>query len=389
MKRLLFIQPSLQPPGGGNGVAAWFLESLKHEHEISLLTWHPVELDEINDYYGTSLRVSEFTFHMVSPTLRLLLDRVPTSLSLLKSSLLMRLAKRIQHDYDLLLTANNETDFGCPGIQYIHFPWNYLPRPQIDLRWYHVPPLTNGYYRFCSWLCDFSSERMAQNLTLVNSDWTGAKVRERHGIESITLYPSVAGSFPMIPWEERQDGFVCIGRISPEKELEKVIDIIAAVRARGRAVHLHLVGSPDDRRYTQVIRQRVQANADWLYLHEALPRADLLPLLTAHRYGIHGMREEHFGMAVAELVRAGCITFVPHGGGQVEIVGATEHLLYESVAGATAQILRVLDDPELQRQLRTHLAERQRQFSPKVVARQIQNIVRCFPNAPSLDVWGA
>ena len=43
--------------------------------------------------------------------------------------------------------------------------------------------------------------------------------------------------------------------------------------------------------------------------------------MASHRYGIHGMREEHFGMAPAEMVRAGVIVWVPRGGGQMEIVG--------------------------------------------------------------------
>ena len=36
---------------------------------------------------------------------------------------------------------------------------------------------------------------------------------------------------------------------------------------------------------------------------------------------LHGMREEHFGMAPAEMARAGVIVWVPNGGGQMEIVG--------------------------------------------------------------------
>ena len=51
-------------------------------------------------------------------------------------------------------------------------------------------------------------------------------------------------------------------------------------------------------------------------------RDEVRALMATHRYGIHGMREEHFGMAPAELARAGCIVWVPRGGGQMEIVGA-------------------------------------------------------------------
>ena len=32
MKRVLLVQPSMQPPGGGNGVAAWVLQALVAEH---------------------------------------------------------------------------------------------------------------------------------------------------------------------------------------------------------------------------------------------------------------------------------------------------------------------------------------------------------------------
>lgn len=42
-KRVLIVQPSLQPPGGGNAVAAWVLEALRDDCEVSLLSWRHVE----------------------------------------------------------------------------------------------------------------------------------------------------------------------------------------------------------------------------------------------------------------------------------------------------------------------------------------------------------
>jgi glycosyltransferase involved in cell wall biosynthesis len=383
MKRVLLVQPSLQPPGGGNGVAAWILEALKCEFAVSTLTWQPVDLAPINDYYGTSLRASEIDMHGMSPTVRTLVNLIPVPLSLLKSSLLLRTARKMRHAYDVIITANNEADFGCKGIQYIHFPWGYLPRPHIDLRWYHLSPaLNDAYYRFCVCIADFSFERMTQNLTLVNSDWTAAKVRERYGIDSLTLYPALSGNFPDIPWEDRRDGFVCIGRIAPEKELAKVIDVVAAVRARGRDVHLHLVGRPDNRQYHQHIRHRARAHTSWIFLHENPSRDELVQMIAEHRYGIHGMQEEHFGMAVAELVRGGCIPFVPRGGGQVEIIGEEENLLYETAEAAVAKIVRVMDDAGLQRGLRDYLASRKARFSSEVFIRRLRDIVGHFSPPP-------
>jgi len=95
---------------------------------------------------------------------------------------------------------------------------------------------------------------------------------------------------------ERGDGFVCIGRISPEKELDKVIDIVAAVRAERPASELHLIGTPDDAAYSAHIRRRVGDNSAWAFLHENVSREELASVVSRHRYGIHGMAEEHFGM---------------------------------------------------------------------------------------------
>jgi glycosyltransferase involved in cell wall biosynthesis len=379
-KKILLIQPSLQPPGGGHGVAAWMIEALKEEHVVSVLTWRPIELQSINRYYGTLLNSTDFTAHLAYPCLRSFLDRLPVPLSLLKINLLLRDAKQRQLDYDLLITVNNEADLGRPGIQYIHFPWAYHPRPDVDLRWYHLSPLVDAYYTFCEKVADFSFDRMKQNLTLVNSNWTGGKVRERHQIGSTTLYPPIPGVFPDIPWAERENGFVCIGRISPEKNIDKIIDILAGVRIQGHGVHLHIIGTLDNNpSYYDRIRRQVQENASWVFLNENLSRGELAQLVAQHRYGIHGMAEEHFGMAVAEIVRAGCIVFVPHGGGQTEIVAGDDRLLYKTPEEATAKILQAMDNLELQQALRAFLATRKDLFSTERFVQRIREIVRQFP----------
>ncbi len=379
MKKVLLVQPSLHPPGGGNGVAVWVIEALKREHTVSVLTWRPVHLVPINRHFGTSLSPADFTVRMTYPALHHLLDHTPASLDLLKTSLLLRTAKRMKDHYDLILTVNNEADLGRRGIQYVHFPWAFLPRPPVDLRWYHFSPtMVDAYYRLCVWISGFSSDRMKQNLTLVNSNWTGTKVKECYGIGSTTLYPPVPGVFSDVPWAEREDGFVCIGRISPEKELEKIIDILTVVRTQRWPVHLHIIGAHDNSGYYERVRQRVHQNASWVFLNENLSREELAHLVTQHRYGIHGMAEEHFGMAVAEMVEAGCIVFVPRGGGQMEIVAGEERLLYKTPAEAIAKITRTLSDAGEQTALRSYLATRKELFSTELFVRRIQEIVRSF-----------
>ena len=98
----------------------------------------------------------------------------------------------------------------------------------------------------------------------------------------------------------------------------------------------------------------------------------------SHRYGIHGMREEHFGMAPAELARAGVIVWVPAGGGQMEIVGRDPALMFESDDDAVEKMLRTMADAAEQRRLRDLLAMTSEQFSTAHFMEQVRGIVRDF-----------
>ena len=370
--RILFLQPSLSPPGGGNGVAAWMLQALKDEHEVTVFTWTAIDLEVMNRFWGTSLKAGDFRTMRVPAAVRRLVDALPLPLALLRTAIMLRTAQRLRADYDVPVTANNEADFGTTGVQYVHYPWNVFPRPDVDIHWYHVRALLPPYYWLCRAVGRFTPSGMHRNITLVNSDWTGRLAHRRYGFVSRTLYPPVTGEFPAVPWEFREPGFVCIGRISPEKNLERVIDIVEGVRRHMPGVTLHIVGTPDDRAY--FARVAARASAAGFAIHQNLSRAALTDLLTHQRYGIHGMLEEHFGMAPAEMVRAGCIVWVPNGGGQVEIV-ADPRLTYDSVEDAVAKIVRTLREPGREAALRAHLAARAPLFSPEQFMRGVRAAV--------------
>jgi glycosyltransferase involved in cell wall biosynthesis len=149
----------------------------------------------------------------------------------------------------------------------------------------------------------------------------------------------------------------------PEKRVEAAIEIIHRVRCSGHPeVHLHLVGEIDDSAYGRDLRHLCAKYNDWVFSEGTLAGQSKKRLLARHRYGIHAREKEPFGVAVAELVKAGCITFVPNDGGQVEIVGH-DALTYSSPEEATKKILAVLASAELQHSLRKHLSTAGRQFS--------------------------
>jgi hypothetical protein len=110
-------------------------------------------------------------------------------------------------------------------------------------------------------------------------------------------------------------------------------------------------------------------------LEGEVPREELVERVCTHRYGIHGKQFEHFGMAVAELAAAGCVTFVPVEGGQSEVVGDHEELRYESVDGAVEKIDGVLSGAGPPERLRSNRPEIRRRFGREPFKREIRRVV--------------
>jgi len=379
-RRVLIVQPSLQPPGGGNAPAAWMIQALKDDHDVSVLTWHPVDLDPVNAYYGTSIAPGDITALEVPAAIRRPIDLLPTNTVLLKIAFVVRHTKRLMRDtpYDVVISGSNETDLGARSIQYVHYPRHLRPRPAFDLRWFHAfAPLLWGYYAACDRVMAFSPQRVPEAVTLANSGWTADLIAKLYGsdVAPRVLHPPVAGASAGREWAARTDGFVCVGRIAPEKELERVIEIVETVRAQIPAAHLHIVGNPGRRSYYRRITSLVGARRQWVTLHPDAPRRELFELLASHRYALHGMREEHFGIGPAEAVASGCITFVPDGGGQVDIVGREPQLLYSSVSDAVDKIVAVMRSPARQADVRKRLDERCDAYSAARFVETIRSVV--------------
>jgi glycosyltransferase involved in cell wall biosynthesis len=339
-----------------------------------------VETDPINRFFGTHLRSSDFDTIVVPRWWRAIPDHLPVPARLVKLSLLMRYTRRVSAGFDVVFGVFNETDYGRRGIQYVHYPTYLRPRPAVDLRWYHPPQRgLNIYYRLTDWIAGFSLERMKHNVTLVNSDWTGAHVERFLGIQTQTLYPPVVDPAPGLPWSDRTNGFLAIGRVSPEKEFERVMRVLARVRERVPDVTLTVVGTWDRhaRRYRDHLLALATSLGSWIDFRHDLSRDQVRNLMATHRYGIHGMREEHFGMAAAELARAGCIVWVPRGGGQMEVVGGEPALMYDSEDDAVEKIARTLASPAEQDRLRQVLTASER-FSTANFVRQVRDIVEEF-----------
>jgi len=360
--------------GGAEAVAVWTIEALKEEYNVTLISGVELPLDQVNGYYGTSLKPGDFCSVIV---------RLPFGLGntskfwYLRRLMLMRYCRKIVEEYDLWISTYYEMDLGRRGIQYVHSPAvavgvvkgldAFLDENQRSV--------LKGFYRkSVARIFDFSVDNIRQNLTLVNSKWTGQLIKRAYDINPYVVYPPVSTEFPYIPWDVREEGFVCIGRIAPSKRIDTIIQILKHVREAGWDIHLHIIGEIWDLGYARKIEKLQRENSDWVFLEGRLNREQLADLIARHKYGIHGMRNEHFGIAVAEMVKAGNIVFVPDDGGQVEVVG-DRRLTYSTEVEAVRKIVDVLRDEGIQLSLRDILLKKACFLSEKHFMERIREIV--------------
>lgn len=363
--RLLMAHPHVHPSGGGNAVAAWALEALRHDYDVTLAALSPVDCAAVNRSFGTTLKPGDFRLALAPPGYRALLRGMPTQGALLQCCVMMRWAAALarRERFDVLLSSQNEADFHQPGLQYVHYPWYYMPRPEQELRWFHrLPGFLRVYRAFCIRLAGCTPEGLRRNTMLANSGFVADRIRQAHGVESIVLPPPVPGGFPDVPWEERRLALVGVGRIHEHKRWHHAVEAVDLVRARGHALELTLIGHRDGSAYAERLAALARPRP-WMRLLHDLSRAELLAEVARHRYGIHPMEEEHFGIAPAEIQRAGCLIFVHRSGGPMEIVGHEERLMFSTPAEAAQRICAAIEDPGTEASLRAHAARRREVYS--------------------------
>lgn len=343
--------------GGSESNVMWLIEALKGDCDITVMTTGGWDLAELNAFYGTQVQEHEVKVRIAPvpwPARRY-------SAAALRGACYQRYARQIAGEYDLRISAYNPTDWGLPAIHFIgDFTWHAGIRNRFD-------PPTPGFVYRDSWLrkaylgisaafADPSGRKVLQEDVIVaDSHWSAKMLREYCGLEQApVVYHPVWAQFPAVAWEEKEEAFVMIGRISPEKRIEEAIAILNAVRGKGHSIRLHLCGAIGRDAYGRSIEALCKRHRDWIVPEGQVSGSRKASLLTRCRYGIQTRAAEPFGISVAEMVKAGAIVFTRNDGGQVEIVNHRS-LLFDSAADAVGKICAVIRDTEAQNRLRKHL----------------------------------
>lgn len=350
-KRIAVFYPNFAG-GGAESVGLWILEALKNKYDLTLFTFSEVDLEKLNSMYGTQLSNETVKIRaLFNKNLRKTTEFLRANnaqIRMLFFHLLIRYLKSHCNEYDLAISAYNATDLGNKGIQYVH--------------WIKVLDKAGIYKKVSA----FSDEKMKSNISLANSEFVAKKYQKIYGVEPQVVYPPVVAELPDIPWEEKENAFICSGRLTEPKEPHKVIEILSKVRQKGFDIKLYLTGGGGGVyawKYQQFLKKKIAENSEWVQLYQNLPYQDYVKVLAKCKYGFH-YKQEPFGISIAEMVKAGAVPFVKSKGGQVEIVGAeNQDLLFDNPEEAVEKVVALLSNQDRVKEISASLAERKNLFS--------------------------
>jgi glycosyltransferase involved in cell wall biosynthesis len=355
--------------GGAEAVALWILEALKQDYDVTLFTLVDVDFSLLNSMYNTQLDLDSVTINSQIPRyLDKFIFRIMDMNKIFRMAFVYWTIKHFKDNsqhYDLTLSAFNAVDLGRPSIQYIHWVNVVEKKSKKAKSWLKI---------LMKWV-DFSYENLEKNKSLVNSKCTAGHVKKCYGIDSEVVYPPVIATVETLPWSEREDVFLCSGRIVKSKQTHRVIKILKKVREKGIDVKLFITGGGSGNygsSYFKEVKQLAEQNSEWVKIYENLTYSDYLKVASQCRYGIH-LKPEPFGISVAEMVKADIIPFVRSQGGQIEIVGTeNSELLFQDESEAIEKIIQVVKSPTLQKKLLESLNERKELFSTEKFTNDIR-----------------
>ncbi|WP_456418131.1 glycosyltransferase family 4 protein [Thiolapillus sp.] len=364
--------------GGSEKRVLWSIQALKDHHDVTLITAGSYDLAALNNYYGTDLGASDF--HSIQVPLPFFL-RSSSRMAAIRGALFQRFCRKIAKDYDVLISGYGPTDFGRPAIHFIaDFSWDKEMRealhPYPPGMIYNNRRVRSVYIKLVQLLSKPSGRDLfaGGDLMLSVSPWVSQVMRERFGTASPVLPSPVPGKFPPIPWERKQYGFVCLGRLSPEKRIEDIIEILSAVRHKGHDIHLHIIGVGGNEAYVDSIRLLARQHGSWINMEGLKQGKEKAALLAEHAFGIHACRGDAFPGALIEMMKAGCVVWAHNSGGQPDIL-QTPELLYEDKAEAVKKIDQLLREPERLKPIQGRLQQLSEKYAVERYISDIRQIV--------------
>lgn len=307
----------------------------------------------------------------------------------LASLLRMRKLKALAKDADVCISTANVMDFGKPGHHFVYLlsqfggaafydyimgrsggfgPRRILRRIQTALYENIVKPL-------------FGVRPLKRIITdpresiYPTSRYVEEILRGYFGpFNGKVFYPPTLFEFGDLPVPRDPLLVIYVGRIFPPKRITDMISIVEKAREIcGKDLKLRIAGVLAPIPYTDLLK-RLAAERPWLELVGPVYGKDKESFMLSATYAIHAERDEAFGIAIAEYIKAGCVPVIPDEGGPKEIVEDAA-LEFRTMDGAANILARLVGDDSFREERRRHCAERAANFSKTAYESRQQAVV--------------
>jgi glycosyltransferase involved in cell wall biosynthesis len=305
-KPVLVVHKHVLPIGGAEFSLAVLLELITMDLGLKtvLVTHEIFPVSKLNEVWGTEIKYENLEVIKLKLPIKFL-----PGFTYLKLAWISKFVKDNADRYFLIISILDPL-LGVEGAVILIKDVTFILRRHSSL-------LMKIYYKLIELIF---GEIKKNNLIISNSEFSRRMLKDYLGLDSVVIYPPVfvASDPDEVPWEEREDGFVYLGRISREKKVLEIIDAVRSLRERGYDLHLHIVGTGHDKKYLEEVKKN--CSGEWCSMEGAKYGKEKEEILLRHKFGINLCEVETFGISVAEQTSLGEIVFVADSGGQVEIV---------------------------------------------------------------------
>ena len=388
--------------GGGELVNAYLVKSLlEAKHEVAAVSTFGLDKKKYLEWFGLDL--TGIKVYTLMPKM------LPFFGVYQRLGFYIPLRKAVKKEKPDVVFVDNELykpilklkeKLGFRLLEYIHFPFHALrllrfePNENRELYEQYIADVKEYHKKYEKglWKVYFNVflkfyKRVARDnpfdvadVVMTNSRYIARLTKMLWGGDPVVLYPPVKvrdfDRFCTKTFEEREDTVVMIGRVTPEKRIEDVIDAIAYSETKPV---LKVIGGliPSNIPYKEKIERRAKEVGVRMKIYTNAPRSELIKIASSSKVFVHATKGEHFGIAVVEGMAAGCPVIVHRSGGPYEdIIDHDKYgMSYDSIEELAGHIDRLMTEPNIWKHYHIKSLERAPRFSEQEFATKALRIV--------------
>ncbi|ADI32604.1 glycosyltransferase [Staphylothermus hellenicus] len=314
MRNALVIHTSLSGLGGAEKVSSAIIESLKKmNYYVKLYTMEPTNWKQLINVFNIEPKTLPHEYYNLLP----FHIRKFTIYTRLIASKIME--SKIKRGYDIVINTHGDALPIATDIVYMHFPgfaaMEYYPHKHRSTGSIINKIYLAGY----DFLRRHLTPSFENSTILCNSSFSRAVIKLKLNIDAQVVYPPIDIEFFGKAYFRKKGSepynIVSIGRFSPEKNYEFIVEIAKRLRDLKFFI-IGSIGNPKNKSYfLKILGLKHKYSLSNLILVPNASHRKLLEILTYSRVLLHTMKYEHFGMAIAEGMVAGLVPVIHRSGG--------------------------------------------------------------------------